>query len=68
MAHSLYTLIVEIDVRHFNIGRQAFGFHCKPVIVRSDLDALSRHFLDRLVASAMTEHQLESLAAKGTPQ
>ena len=33
MTHSLNTLIVEIDMRDFNFGRQGLRTHRKPVIV-----------------------------------
>ena len=33
MSHSLNTLIVEIDVRHFNFRWQTFSTQCKTVIV-----------------------------------
>ena len=38
VAHPFDALIVEIDVRYFDFGRQAVSEHRKAVIVRSDLD------------------------------
>ena len=66
--HALDTLVIQVDMRHFDFGRQAVGLHGKAVIVRGDLDVAVAKIFDRLIAAAMAKHELESLAAKRAPQ
>jgi hypothetical protein len=66
--HALNALIVEIDVRDFDVRGQTFGLNCKPVVVRRDLRALSSHFLHWLIAATMSENEFESLAAKSASE
>mgnify|MGYP006955681963 CR=1 FL=1 len=68
MPHAFYALIVEINVRHFNVRRQRVGFDCKAVIMRRDFDSAPRYFLHRLIPTAMAEDQLERLRAKRSAQ
>jgi len=55
MTHAFDALIVEIDMRHFNVRRQRVGFDCEAVIMRCDFDAAARHFFHRLITTPMTE-------------
>ena len=48
-------LVVEIDVRDLNIGREAVAIDRKAVIVRGDLDLAGGQVFDRLVAATVAE-------------
>ena len=50
-------LVVEVDVRHLDIGRQAIGIDRKAVVVGRDLDLAGRQVFDRLVAAAVAEFE-----------
>src|SRR5258708_38729471 len=68
VSHALDTLVIEVNVSHLNFCRQAVGLHGKAVIMRGDFDVAVAKVFDRLIAAAMTKHELESLAAKRAPQ
>src|SRR5882724_10780817 len=57
-------LVVEIDVRDLDIFRQRRRIDGKAVVLRCDLDLARLEIFDRVVRAAMTELQLEGLAAK----
>ena len=68
MAHAFDALVVEIDVSNFHIGWQRVGLHRKAVIVRSYFDVAIAKIFHWLIAAAMTETKLESLAAESAAQ
>ena len=68
VAHTFDTLIVKIDVRHLNFGWKRIGQHRKPVIMGSDLDMAVAKVFHRLIATAMSECQLKSLATKSASE
>src|SRR6266542_1646337 len=68
VAHAFDASVVEVNVRDFHFIRQTVRLHCKPVIVRSDLNMAVLEIFHRLIATTMTEDKLESLAAKSATQ
>lgn len=57
-------VVVQVDVCHLDVRRQAVGSDGKSMIVRGDLDLASSEILDRLVTAAMAEFELVGLASK----
>src|SRR5688572_443049 len=55
--------IVEIEVRDAHIPRQGLGIHRETVILGRDFNLAGAEILDRMVCAAMSELQLEGLAA-----
>ena len=63
VAKTLARLVVEIDLGGFHLGRgQGAWIDRKPVILGGDADPARGQVLDRLVAAAMTELELEGLS------
>ena len=62
MLHSFAAIVVEIDVRNFDFGREALGDDRKSVIVRSDFNVSGAQIFDRLISAAMTEKKFVSRA------
>src|SRR5712691_4506466 len=60
--------VVEIQMRHLDVGGQRSGIDGKAVILRRDFDLARAELLDRMVRAAVTELQLERLAADGKAQ
>ena len=55
MTHAFHTVVVEIDVRDFDFGREAFSLNGEAVVVRRDLDRVCLQVFDGLIAAAMAE-------------
>ena len=69
MAHSFQTAIVQIEVRQFNVVQvQAVRINREAVIVGRDFAFAAAVIFDRLIASAMTEFQLEGFSAESQSQ
>ena len=65
VAHALVGVVVEIDVRDFDVARgQRFGIDAEAVILRGDFDFLREQVLYRMIRAVMAEFQLESFAAQ----
>src|SRR5438105_15441201 len=62
MAHSFDCLIVQIDSVDLQFGGQGIGVNSKPVVLRSDFNATGLQILNRLIAAAMAEFELEGLS------
>lgn len=60
MPQSCYRIVVEVDVRDLDLGRQRIGIDRESVIMRCDLDLARREVLDGLIAAAMTEFKFIS--------
>src|SRR5690606_8368900 len=66
VAQALDGVIVEIDFRDDGVaGLEALGIRREAVVLRGDGDATGLEVLDRLVAAAVTELELERLSAEG---
>jgi hypothetical protein len=62
MSHTFDGAVVQIQVRHLDLGWQAVSIYGKPVVLRSDFDLACRQIHNRLIATAMTELEFVSLA------
>ena len=58
-------LVVEVDVRDLELGRQGLGIDGEAVVLRGDLDRAGLQVLHRLVRAAVAELELERLRAAG---
>ena len=67
-AQTFNALIVQVDVRYFDVGRKTVGAHGKAVVVRRDLDAASYSIFHRLIAAAMTELEFVRFPTERQPQ
>ena len=65
VAHAFDRLVVEVDVRNFDFRRERIGVDGEAVVLRSDGNLSGAEVFDRLVATAMTELQLEGGSAVG---
>ena len=59
VAKTLDRSVVEVDMRHLDIGREGVGINGVAVVLRRDLDAAGRQVLHGLVAAVVAEFQLE---------
>src|ERR1051325_17586 len=59
VSHSLDRLIVQIDVRDFNVGRKRVRIDRETMVLRRDGDFAAAQIFDRLVRPAMAEFQFE---------
>src|SRR5437763_17020456 len=65
MAEPLDGSVVEIQVRHLDVGRQRVRIDGEPMILRGDFDLARVELLHRMIRATMAELQLERLAADG---
>src|SRR6266853_6418140 len=65
VAQALDGLVVKVDALHCNVHRQRLGVHCESVVLRGNLYSSRAEVLDRLIAAAMAEFELEGLSAEG---
>ena len=68
MAKALDRVVVEVQVRHFQIVGQRFGLDRKAVVLRGDLHPAAVPVHHGLVGAAMAELQLVGLRAAGQRQ
>ena len=65
VAHAFVGVIVQIDVRDFDVARrERFGIHAEAVVLRRDFDFLRAQIFHRMIRAVMAEFQLECLAAQ----
>ena len=57
-------VVVQVYVRYFDVGGKRVGVDGEAVVVRGDLYTAGLQVLDRLVAAAVAELQLECLGAE----
>ena len=68
MAHAFDGAVVEVDVGDFHVRRQRVRVHGEPVVLGGDGDPSGAEVLDRLVAAAVAEFQLEGGATEGVAE
>src|SRR5579862_249353 len=66
--HSLDGLVVQIDVRDFDVGGERVRVDREPVVLRGDCDAPALQILHGLVASVVPELQFEGAPAIGVAE
>ena len=65
VAHAFIGVVVEIDVRDFNVTRgKRFGIDAKAVILRGNFDFLREQVLHGMIRAVMAEFQFEGFAAE----
>ena len=57
-----HRLVIQIDVRDFDISRERFSLQGEAVVLRSDLDGAGLLIKDRLIGTAMSELQFVNFA------
>ena len=65
MAHAFDRAVIQIDMRHFDLGRERIRIDRKSVILRRDRHSSGFQIFNRLVAAAMSEFQFVRFAAEG---
>ncbi len=68
MAHAFDGAVVEIDVRDFDLRWERVGIDCKAVILRGDRNFSGAEIFHRLVATAVTELELESFTTESVTE
>ena len=68
MAEPFDSPVVEIGMGDGRLVGNAVGSHGEAMILRGDFHAVPLAAIDRLIAAAMTELELEGFAAKGKSQ
>jgi len=68
MTHAFHAAVIKVYMRDFDFWRQSVCLDRESVIVRSDLNVAVAKILYWLIATAMTEDEFESLAAKRAPK
>src|SRR5919108_5112230 len=68
VTHPFDCTVVQIQVRHFDLGWQALRINGKAVILRRDLDLTRGQMHDRLIATTMTELEFIRLAPQCQPK
>ena len=65
VAHALVGVVVEIDVRDFDVARgKRFGIDAEAVILGGDFDFLREQVLYRMIRAVMAEFQFKGFAAE----
>jgi hypothetical protein len=68
VTHSFDCAVVQVDVRHFNLGGERLRIHGETVILRGDRHFASAQIFDRLIRAAMAKFQFECGSAKSEPE
>src|SRR5213592_4762605 len=65
VGHALDRAIVQVDMSHLELRREGIRIDREAMVLRGDVDAAGPQVLDRLVAAAVAELQLERLSSEG---
>ena len=64
---TLNRFVVQVDMRHLDIGREPFGIHRKTMVLCRDFHLPCRQVHHRLVSPMMTEFQFERFSPQREP-
>ena len=68
VTHSFDCAVVQVDMGHFNFGRERLRIHGETVILRGDRHFAGTQIFDRLIRAAMAKFQLECRSAEREPE